>query len=117
VANEVSPGLTSLVKKVDDFVKENKKADACAFVVMTGKESDEAKEKLKGLAKEHKLEIPLTINVDGGLKEKLKLNDKVKNTILIYKKKKITANFALNEITEKDVESVITAAKDAVTSS
>jgi len=106
--------LTSLVKKIDAHVKENKKADAKAFVVLLAKESDEVKGKLKGLAKEHKLEIPLTISADPGINGKLKLNEKVKNTVLVWKGQKVTANFALNEITDKDVESIVAAAKETV---
>lgn len=109
--------MASLAKKVDGFVKENKKADACAFTVLMAKESDEAKTKLKNLAKEHKLEIPLTINVDKGTVDKYKLNPKVKHTILVFKKKKVAATFALNEITEKDVEAIIAAAKETIAAS
>ena len=116
VADEVTPGLASLVKKIDTVVKDNKKADACAFVVLLQKESDESKAKLKKLAKDQKLDIPLTLSADPKIGEKLKLNQKVKNTIIIWKKQKVAANFALNEITDKDTEAVVAAAKSALSS-
>jgi hypothetical protein len=109
--NEVDSHLTGLVKKVDAFVKDNKKANASAFLVLMQKDSDEAKAKLKSFAKENKVEIPLTIAADSKIPDKLKLNSKVKNTILIWHKQKVTDSFALNEITDKDVEAILAAAK------
>ena len=109
--------MTGLVKKIDTFVKDNKKASAQAFVVLMQKDSEEAKTKLKNLAKEHKLEIPLTLSADDKITDKLKLNSKVKNTVLIWKKAKVTDSFALNEITDKDVETILAAAKEAAASS
>ncbi len=109
--------MTGLVKKIDAFVKDNKKANAAAFVVLMQKDSDEAKAKLKSLAKEHKVEIPLTISADPKIADKLKLNSKVKNTVLIWKKQKVTDSFALNEITDKDVEKILAAAKETASSS
>ena len=100
-----------MVKKVNGFVKKNQKSGATALLVLMGKNSDETKAKLKKLAKDHQIKFPLSINVDQGTAKKFKLNEKVKNTILIYKKKKVEANFALNKITEKDVTTVLTAAK------
>ncbi len=108
--------MTGLVKKIDAFVKENKKADAQAFVVYLGKDGDEAKAKLQKLAKAEKLEIPLTINLDPSTRKAFKLNEKVKNTVLVYRKKKVTANFALNEVGEKEIDSVLKAAKEAASS-
>ena len=109
--------MTGLVKKIDSFVKDNKKADAQAFVVLMGKDSEDSKAKLKSLAKEHKLEIPLTISADDKIADKLKLNSKVKNTVLIWKNTKVTNSFALNEITDKDVEAILAAAKESAASS
>jgi hypothetical protein len=109
--------LTSLVKKVDTFVKENKKANAAAFLVLMQKDSDESKAKLKKLAKDTQASIPLTINADEGTLKKLKLDSKSKHTVLIWKKQKVTANFPLEEISDKDVEKVISSAKETVASS
>jgi hypothetical protein len=110
--------LTGLVKKIDTFVRENQKASASAFVVLLGKPTDEeAKAKLKKVAREGKIEIPLTITADRDATTKtLKLNDKVKHTVLVYKGQKVVSNFALDKIEEKDVEAVLAAAKLAATS-
>ena len=116
-ANEVNPALTGLVKKLDAFVKENKKANAKAVIVFLGKNGDEQRKQLKALAKEHKLDVPLTINVDGETSKKFSLNKDVKHTVLLYLKKKVTANFALNDITKKDVEAVLKAAKEQLKAS
>jgi REP element-mobilizing transposase RayT len=109
--------LTGLVKKIDTFVKDNKKVDAAAFVVLMQKDSDEAKAKLKSLAKENKIEIPLTIAADDKIHSKLKLDPKVKNSVLIWKNTKVAESFALNEITDKDVEKILAAAKESASSS
>jgi hypothetical protein len=106
--------LTGLVKKIDGFVGENKKAGAAAVVVFTAKESDELKAKLKKLAKDEKLELPLTINADGKTGERFKLDAKAKVTVFVYKAKKVTASFAFSEIGEKDIQAVLAAAKEAV---
>ena len=115
LTREMTPALTGLVKKIDTFVKEDKKS--AAFITTLEKKSDETKAKLKKLAKDEKVEIPLTIADDSGIGKKLEINDKVKNTILIWKGHKVTANFALNEIREKDVEEIVKAAKEASSSS
>jgi len=80
------------------------------------KDSDETKAKLKKLAKDHQLEIPLTICVDKSTTGKFKLSDKVKNTILIYRRKKVEANFALNKITDQDIAKIVETAKKVATS-
>jgi hypothetical protein len=106
--------LAGLAKKLDAFVKDNKKANAEAVVVLLGKPDDAAKAKLKKLAKDEKLAIPLTISFDkGATVDVQKLNEKVKTTVLVYKEKKVTANFALDKISDKDVEAVIAAAREA----
>ncbi len=63
--------------------------------------------KLRKLAEKHKLKLALTINKTGKKAPKnFKINDKVKHTVLIYKGKRVKANFALNEITEDDVKEI-----------
>ena len=109
--------MTGLVKKVNGFVNENKKSSATAVVVFLGKETDALKAKLKKLSKDEKLDIPLTINADGTTAEKFKLNDKVNVTVLVYRNKKVTANFAFNGIKEKDIEAVLASAKETAASS
>ncbi len=106
-----------MVKKVNGFVKENKKSSATAFMVFMGKKDDATSAKLKKMAKDEKIEFPLTINAESGTAKKFKLNEKVKNTILVYKGKKVEASFALDKITEKDVASILEAAKKMVSTS
>jgi peroxiredoxin len=104
--------LTGLVKKLNAFVEENKERKAAAVVIFLGKDTKEAQEGLKKLAKEHKLEIPLTINADAEVVKKYKLNEKVKNTVILYRDKKVTGNFAFDEVTEKEIQAVLKAAKE-----
>jgi aspartyl/asparaginyl-tRNA synthetase len=104
--------LTGLVKNVNGFVHDNK--GTAAFVVSLEKETDDAKAKLKKLAKDEKIVIPLTINADKETPKKFQLNDKVKYTVLVYRDKKVTANFALNTLAQKDIDTVLDAAKAAL---
>jgi hypothetical protein len=105
--------LTGLVKKIDAFVRENKKSDAKAFVVLIGKDDEETRGKLKKFAKDEKLELPITVSADKAATVKtLKLDEKVKSTVLVYREKKVVANFALDKIGEKDVEAILAAAKE-----
>jgi len=102
--------LTGLVKELGALLKDKK--DAAAFLVLQDKDQKGAAEKLDKLAAETKATFPLTVAMDGEKSPSgFDLNPKVKHTILVYKNKKVLSNFALNEITEKDLKAVVEAAK------
>lgn len=109
LTREIDKGLASLVKAIDTLCKENTKTGA--FVVVLGKDDKGAEEKLKKLASEHGIKIPLTINKDSGAEKKLKVNPKAKHTVLIYKKKKVVASFGASELSDATVKEIAAAAK------
>ena len=107
---DVDKGVVSLVKAVDEAHKGKK--DAGAFLVLLDKDSKAGKEKIEKLQAEAKVSIPLTVNKLGEKSpEGYKLNPDVKNTILVYKDRKVVKNFALDAISEKDVKEIVEAAK------
>ena len=113
-ARELNEGLTSLVKKVDAFVKENQgQKNMAAFVVFLEEDKTKLEPKLKELAEQEQLSIPLTIAIDGVQGPKsYKLHPDVKTTVLVYKEKKVQANFALQKVEKEDVEKILAAAKN-----
>lgn len=102
--------MASLVKEVEKVVAKSK--EGTGVVISLDDNKDAATEKLKAFAKEHGLtKVALTVNKAGkGSPGGYKLNDTVKHTILVYEKKKVVHNFALNEIDEKSTKEVVAAA-------
>lgn len=102
-----------MVKKVDAFVKENQEKEMAAFVVFLEEDKTKLEPKLKELAAQEKLSIPLTLAVDGVQGPKVyKLHSEVKTTVLVYKEKKVHTNFALQKVEKEDIEKILTAAKN-----
>lgn len=111
-SKELNEGLTSLVKKIDVFVKENQEKEMAAFVVFLEEDRAKLEPKLKELAEKEQLLIPLTFAIDGAKGPKAyKLHQDVKTTVLVYKEKKVNANFALQKVEKEDVEKILAAAK------
>lgn len=104
--------MTGLVKKIDDYAKANKGLKTW-MVLVADQERYEAK--VKELAEEKGIKLPIVFFADGPTgktaSKTLKLNPEVKYTVLAYNKKKVTANFALNEIGDEAVGKVLEAAK------
>lgn len=102
--------MTSLVKEIDKLASGNKKA----FVVLLTDDKEAAKGKLEKIAKDGSVKnVPLCVNADGAkAPAAYKVNEKVKHTVLVYKGKKVTANFALDAISKGDVEAIAKAAKE-----
>jgi hypothetical protein len=103
--------LTGLVKEIDKLAKADKVNGAVLVHFSDAKE--EATKKLKELAEKNKLEeLALTINQSGSKAPgSLKLNDKVKHTVLVYEGKKVKHNFALDKISEASVKEIVEKSK------
>jgi hypothetical protein len=109
-SRQVDKGVASLVKAVDEAHKGKKNAGA--FLVLLEKDQRAGEEKLAKLQAETGASIPLTVNKAGEKSpEGYSVNADVKNTILVYKDRKVVNNFALDSITEKDVKEIVEAAK------
>jgi hypothetical protein len=110
---EITPGLTSLVKKLDKAVAENSSARMGAFVVLLT-DDDKAEDKLKELAEKAKLEkVILTVDNPAGPKA-YKIAENADTTVLLYTKRTIKKNFAYEKgkLTEAEADEIATSVKD-----
>ena len=108
-ARDLDKALASLVKDIEKTVKGSK--NGVSFVVHMDDDSKGSAEKLKAFAKANGLsKVALTTNKSGKKSPAgYKLNDKVKYTILLYEKKKVVKNFALNKIDDASRKKVVDA--------
>src|SRR5687767_3016626 len=107
-ARKMSPGLTSLVKKIDESVTASD-GKANAFIVFAPEDDAPLKKQLEELAEGEKLEVPLTIaNDNSDLEKKFKVtpSDDMPINVLVYRDKKVTKAFTFTEveIEEDDLE-------------
>jgi hypothetical protein len=101
----------NLVKKLEKIVGENSKASLGAYVVYLS-DDDETEGKLKKLIEEAKLKnVTLSIDSPKG-PEKYNLTKDADVTVLLYKDRKVVANyaFASGKMTDKDIETIATEA-------
>ena len=110
-AREITPGLTSLVKKLEQSASEGKKAGA--FVVLMT-DDDKAEAKLKELAeKENLKKVVLMVDNPAGPSD-YKIAKEADVTVLLYEKKEVKKNFAFEKgkFTDKDAAEVAAAMKE-----
>ena len=108
--------LTGLVKAIDKFVADNKEKRAASYVALLAENTEANQTKLAELAKSADIAAPLTIPVVGPKgPPAYKLNADVPITVLVVKKNKVQANFALaatadEEAQKKEVSDILAAA-------
>jgi len=108
--------LASLAKAIDKFVADNKEKRAVAFVVLLDEDNEGNQAKLAAVAKKNDLTIPLTLAGDGAKgPAAYKLNAEVPITVLVARRNKVQANFALaatadEEAQKKEISEVLAAA-------
>ncbi len=108
-AREVTPGLTSLVKKLDEATAANKKQRMGSFVVFLTKDTDELEPKLKELAKKENLkQTVLAMDNPAGPKGHKVAKD-ADVTVVLYVNRAIKANYAFRkgEMKSSDVEAIV----------
>src|SRR4051812_46373474 len=108
-AREISDGLTSLVKKVDEATVKNSKAKLCSFVVVCN-DDEKTEDKLKELAKKEDLKKCTLSLVDRKAGPPgYVLNPQSDVTVVLYVKRKTQAQYAFKkgEMKEKDIESIL----------
>jgi hypothetical protein len=107
-ARETSPGLTKLIKKLDGCCAKNKGCQMASFVVFCN--DDKALEsKLKKCAKDNDLKtVVLAIDNPAG-PEKYNVNKDADVTVVLYKERKVKANFAFKkgQLKDKDIDAII----------
>jgi hypothetical protein len=107
-AREVTPALTSLVKKVDEATAKHEKDEMGSFLVVLS--DDKAmRDQLKDLAKKEKIkETVLTVYASKG-PEDYDIAKDADVTVLLYVKKKVKANYAFHkgELQDKQIEQIV----------
>jgi len=108
-AREISPTLTSLVKKIDAETEKNKSAKMGSFVVFLSNDEKGMEEKLKSLAsKEGIKNTVLAIdNVAGP--EGYNISKDADVTVVLYTKRNVKANHAFRkgELNDSAVSSIV----------
>ncbi len=106
-AREITPGLTSLVKKLDDATKKNSDAKMGSFVVIMT-DDDKAEDALKAVAEKEKLKnIVLCVDSPKG-PEKWKLSKDAGVTVMLYVKNTVKENFTFaKDVDEKEADKIV----------
>lgn len=108
-ARELTPGLTSLVKKIDAACGANKDCKMGSFIVMLSDDKDKMETDLKKLAEKEGLKkVVLTIDSAAG-PSAYKIDKDAAVTVLLYTKQTVKKNFAFKkgELDDKKVEEVV----------
>lgn len=107
-AREVTPALTSLVKKIDEATAKNRKNRMGSFVVFCSDDED-LEGKLKTIATKNELKhTVLSIDNPAGPRG-YDIPKEAGVTVVLYKRKTVKANHAFKkgEFKEKDIEKVM----------
>jgi len=107
-AREVTPALTSLVKKVDEATAKHEKDEMGSFVVMLSDDKG-MRDQLKALAKKENIkQTVLTVYASKGPDE-YDITKDADVTVLLYVHKKVKANraFRKGEFQNKQVEQIL----------
>lgn len=111
-AREITPGLTSLVKKIEQQAASDSPKTNAFVVLMT--DDDKAEDKLKELAKTEKIDkVWLTIDNPTGPKN-LNIGKDADVTVVLYKQKKVakTLVFEKGKLTDKEAAEVAAEVKE-----
>ena len=111
-AREITPGLTRLVKKLEQQ-QASGGSKTKAFVVLMS-DDDKAEAKLKDLAKSEKIEKVMMMVDNPTGPPKLKIAKEADVTVVLYAQKKVTKTLAFEKgkLDEKAAEEVAAAAKE-----
>lgn len=112
-AREITPGLTSLVKKIEQQAASSSGPKPKAFVVLMT-DDDKAESRLKELAKSEKIEKVLLMVDNPTGPPKLKIAKEADVTVVLYTQKSVkkTLAFEKGKLTEKEAEEVAAAVKE-----
>ena len=114
-AREITPALTSLVKKLEQATVDHKDAKVAAWVVILT-DDDKAEDKLKELADKEKVKKTI-LAVEGVTgPDAYKIAKEADVTILLYAKKKVKTNhvFEKGKFTEKDADKIAAEVKEVL---
>jgi uroporphyrinogen-III synthase len=111
-AREITPGLTSLVKKLEQTTADSSTKVGAFVVLMTDDEKAEAK--LKELAEKEDLKkVVLLLDNPAGPSD-YKIAKEADVTVLLYEKKEVKKNFAFEKgkFTDKEADKIAAARKE-----
>jgi uroporphyrinogen-III synthase len=111
-AREITPGLTSLVKKLEQTTADSSTKAGAFVVLMT--DDEKAETKLKELAeKENLKKVVLLLDNPAGPSD-YKIAKEADVTVLLYEKKEVKKNFAFEKgkFTDKDADKIAAAMKE-----
>ena len=112
-AREITPGLTSLVKKLEAATQTHADAKFHVVIILLSDDS-KAEGKLKELAEKEKLKhVVLATESEAG-PPNYKIAKDADVTVLLYAKKTVKKNFAFEKgkLTDKEAATVVAAVKD-----
>ncbi len=118
-ARALDDRLASLAKAIETNVAENKGDKRSAFFVLLTDNNAENQKQVAAFAEKRGATLPMTIALDGSKGPgAYKLNPDVPLTVLLYKGKKVKANFALpaasdDEAQAKEAAAIVAAAGEA----
>jgi len=107
-ARDVTPAVTTLIKKLDTCNEENKASEMGTCVIFCSDDKG-LETKLQNLVKETKLKkTVLAIDNPAG-PEEYKIAKDADVTVLVYKERKVTANltFTKGQMKDKDIDTVL----------
>lgn len=109
-AREITEDLTSLVKKIDATVADNKGKNMKAFVVLLADDADAAAKQLAEVAKKAGLKgTPLTIYDGATGPGNYKIAKDADVTVLMWRKRRVLANHAFpkGKLNEAAIKAVV----------
>ena len=96
-AREVTPDLTSLVKKLDAAVADHKDAKMASYVIILSDDGDKLEKSLKALAEKEKVgKVMLGIESPAGPGD-YNISKDADVTVVMYSKKKVVKNLAFGK--------------------
>lgn len=106
--------MTGLVKQIDKIVSDS--TNSVGVVILMNDDKAGSANKLKKYGQENGLKkMELSVNLSGAKSPgRCKINPAVKHTIVVYEKKTVVENFALNKIGESETAKIAAAFKKLV---
>jgi hypothetical protein len=108
-AREITPGLTSLVKKIDEATAKNTDCRMGSFVVFLS-DDEKLEGKLKDLIKNEKIKkTVMTIDTDTSGPRGYDIAKDADVTVVLYTKRTVKANYAFKkgEMKDKDISAIV----------
>ncbi len=109
-----SDDLIGLIKRVNDEIYRKPLSEARAFVVFLEEPTAGARDALAAIAKEHGLEVPLTLNEHGPKNPpRYAIPAEARATVIAYEERRVKRRFDLRagEIDEKSIAAMAEAAR------